>query len=142
MKKFIALAMAVLMLSALAVPCFAQGGETIIDYTVEETYTFVVPERISLVKDGAAEGTIAVDTCALIPGNTLVITAVSASDWALNDEAATKFQFDKTVFEFTAVGEDTFAVSFVNGAPTVPSKTPYQAVITYTSEIVEPVAAE
>ena len=132
MKKFIALAMVALMLVALAVPCFAADHETIVEYKVDETYTFVVPAKITLVADGSAPAKIEAE-CVLIPGNKLVITADST--WKLNDAAETAFQFSMTEFSFETTGAQDFGVSFVNGAPTVPAVDPYTATVTFTGAI-------
>lgn len=135
MKKFIALAIAVVMLAALAVPCFAATtGETIVEYPVAEAYSFVVPARVVLVKDAEVEGKITVDSYSLIEGNKVVVTAEST--WTLNDPDETEFQFDKVEFEFTEAGDQIFKVSFVDGAPTIPTEDPYRASVTFTGAIV------
>ena len=49
MKKFIALAIAVVMLATLALPTFAAtSGSTTVKYTVGETYTLTVPAEITV----------------------------------------------------------------------------------------------
>ena len=134
MKKIIALAIAVVMIAALSVPCFAAtAGTTTIEYTVGETYDLVVPSKVVLLKDGEAEGTVEVKDCALIEGHQVVVTA--ESEWKLNDVDETEFQFDETEFNFTEAGTKTFKVSFVNGAPTVPAVDPYTATVTFTGAI-------
>ena len=132
MKKFIALAIAILMLATLALPTFAAtAGTTTVKYSVGETYTIVVPAEIT-ASDDTTEIAIAVDDYNLLSTNKVTVTADST--WKMNDAANTQFKLNKTTFDFTADATQNAVFSWVSGAPTVAGS--YTGTISFTSAIV------
>lgn len=133
MKKFIALAIAVLMLAALAVPAFAATtGSTTLTYTVGEGYELTVPATLNL--NTTMTGAIEVSGYNLLATNQVKVTATSETEWKLNDAAATEFELDKTEFYFTANGTQNFTVDWAEDAPSVAGT--YNGTITFTGAIV------
>ena len=132
MKKFIALAIAILMLATLALPTFAATtGTTTVKYSVGETYTLVVPAEIT-ASDDTTEIAIAVDDYNLLSTNKVTVTA--DSNWKMNDAANTQFKLDKTTFDFDADATQNAVFSWVSGAPIVAGS--YTGTISFTSAIV------
>ena len=82
MKKFIALAIAVVMLAALAVPAFAatitDTGSAVVTYSIDEDYTVTIPDNHNF---GA---TVAVSVVGNIE-EAKTITVASANDWTLGE---------------------------------------------------------
>ena len=131
MKKFIALAIAVLMLAALAVPAFAATtGSTTVTYTVGEGYELTVPATLNL--NDTMTGEIEVSGYNLLATNKVTVTATST--WKLNDTAETEFQLDATTFDFEADGTEEFTVSWKTAAPDVAGT--YNGTVTFTGAIV------
>ena len=134
MKKFIALAIAVVMLAALAVPAFAapkEEGSIQVSYTVGETYVVTLPGDLTV---GKAAGSLKVTEYNLYGGNKLVITATSANSWKLN--GTVPYELNDTTFEFTANGTEEVSASWAEGTtvPTVAGN--YVDTVTFSSEIV------
>ena len=132
MKKFIALAIAVVMLAILALPTFAAtSGSTTVKYTVGETYTLTVPAEITV----GAETTnlaITVSDYNLLDTNKVCVTADST--WQMSDAAKTEFKLDKNSFDFTAAATQNAVFSWKTAAPTVAGS--YTGTISFTSSIV------
>ena len=143
MKRFIALAMAMIMLSALALPAVANttvtgdgsapvGATTKVIYTVGETYVFTAP--ISIEVDGK-DGDITVTKYNLCPEN-MVRVSVSAPTWKLG-EAAYKINDlseDGVIAEFTHTSYKTIKATFVADPPYAAGT--YSETITFVASIV------
>ena len=129
MKKFIALAIAVIMIAALAVPAFAAtSGSTEVTYTVGESYVLTVPATLTVA--GAA-GKLVVSEYNVLDTNNVVVTATG--EFALNGEY--DYELTATEFTFDADGEqDVAAVWGENEAPTAAGT--YEDTITFTGAIV------
>lgn len=132
MKKFIALAIAVVMLAALAVPAFAANinddANVEISYTVDENYTVTIP-------DDCAFGAAMAVTVAGNIEDAKVVSVTSANSWKMIDEAAneaayslkTGENFDEAVTTTALLTSDTgatvnntvnFKTVWTDGAPT------------------------
>lgn len=97
MKKFIALAIAILMMAALAVPAFAAiteetpdgQGTVTVSYGATDAYTITIPTSITL-GDKGVEGAAQVVSAAgvvLTAGKKLTVSVASANDWAVKNTA-------------------------------------------------------
>ena len=132
MKKFIALAIAVVMLATLALPTFAAtSGSTTVKYTVGETYTLTVPAEIT-VGDETTDIAITVGDYNLLSTNKVTVTADST--WKMSDANNTEFELDKTSFDFTAAATQNAVFSWKTAAPAVAGS--YTGTISFTSSIV------
>lgn len=143
MKRFIALVLAIIMLSALALPAMATtsvtgdasapvGTTTKVIYTVGETYVFTAPIRIEV--DGK-DGDITVTKYNLCPEN-MVRVSVSAPTWKLG-EAAYKINDvseDGVIAEFTHTSYKTIKATFVADPPYAAGT--YSETVTFISTIV------
>lgn len=131
MKKFIALAIAVVMLAALAVPAFAATeGSTTVQYTVGETYTLTVPATIDVKTTQTIA--VAVSDYNLLATNNVSVAATST--WKMNDTAQTEFQLDETEFVFDGNESQDATFSWKTAAPSVAGS--YTGSITFTGSIV------
>ena len=140
MKKFIALALALVMLAALAVPAFAatKTASTVISYSVGETYEISIPETLN-VNDSQ---TLTVKTTAVnVDEANVVEVAITAGAFKLGGKAY-------KLGDITAAGADAVVISaaedktenltfaWVDGAPTQASVEAYTDTITFTAAIV------
>ena len=134
MKKFIALAIAVIMIAALAVPAFAAtSGETDVTYTVGESYVLTVPATLTV---GGAAGKLVVSDYNVLAENNVVVTA--SGEFKLTSEDAEgeyAYALNATTFTFADDGEqDVTATWGENEAPTAAGT--YEDTITFTGAIV------
>lgn len=141
MKKFIALALALVMMTVLAVPAFAaepQTGTTTISYNVGETYTLTVTESLTVSKDGGEKITVAISDVNVATGNKVQVTisdgnfTLGGSAYKLGDITAK----GATVIESNTNQSQDLAFAWVSGAPTQASTSPYTDTLTFTAQIV------
>lgn len=131
MKKFIALAIALVMLVALAVPAFAAtSGTTPVTYTVGETYAVVVPEALVVEGDAAEVGVSAINVNA---GNAVKITATS-TEWKLNGTYA--YELSETEFTFTEVATEEVSATWAEDTVAPTAAGTYTDTVTFTGSIV------
>ena len=124
MKKFIALALALVMLAALAVPAFAfedQTDSTLVTYTVGESYVFEVPATLTV---GGAAGNIEVSDYNVLSTNKVQVS-VEIAAWTLGaGEDAKAFKLNEltangVIASFEDDGTEALTATFVAGAPAV-----------------------
>ena len=139
MKKFIALAIAILMLTTLAVPAFAaDSGTTQITYTVGDSYTLTVPSEITVAGTAAA---IAVSEYNVVDAKQVKVTATSAGEWKLNDTYA--YVLNETEFTFDDNGSQNVSAAWDEGTVAPTAAGTYTDTVTFTGSIVDkPAAAE
>ena len=146
MKKIIALAIAVLMLAALAVPAFAvetadatgtntqSSADTNVTYAVTQKYTFTVPADITLGETGKAGNEVTASGVTLYKGHKLTITTSETAQMKADDsEATADITLSKYVFDFTAADTQSFDITWT--APTVAGN--YKTTLTFAAAIVE-----
>ena len=146
MKKIIALAIAVLMLAALAVPAFAAAGsdtinatgDTTVTYTVGNSYVLTVPANITV---GGAAGKIAVSEYNVITAKKVSVAATSEEGFVLtttngDTEGTYTYELNSNTFTFTADGEQDVTATWADEvtAPTVAGD--YSDIVTFTATIV------
>ena len=130
MKKFIALAIAVLMLAALAVPAFAQeqdiaengSGRVEVTYTVGESYSVIIPAAMTMetAADVKVVGHVA---------SAKAISVASENGWKLkkgNDEA--EYKLVKIVEQQETTLDTTAAILVSETGDNVNSKVTIKAV--------------
>ena len=133
MKKFIALAIAIVMLAALAVPAFAAtSGTTEITYTVGESYVLTVPATLTV---GGASGNLTVSDYNLLDTH-MVEVSVAATAWTLGEKAfkLNAVTADGAIATFDANESVEVAATFVDGAPTAAGT--YTTTVTFSGAIV------
>ena len=133
MKKFIALAIAIVMLAALAVPAFAAtSGTTEITYTVGQSYELTVPASLTV---GGDAGNITVSNYNLL-ADKMVQVSVAATAWTLGEKAykLNAVAADGVIATFEANNSVEVAATFVNDAPTAAGT--YTTTVTFTGAIV------
>ena len=163
MKKFIALAIAVLMLATLAVPAFAvesadgsnQTANTTVQYTVGEKFTVTIPASIDLPDGANKTVAITVEELNMIDGSTFSVTcaeSVNLTDTAEGDAViVVNLTDDALVWTENVVPEgaeeadtavaNNLTVAWATGAaPTVAGT--YTGQVTFTAAIAHPVQGE
>ena len=131
MKKFIALAIAVVMLAALAVPAFAANetsGNTVVTYSVGETYTVNVPATLEL-NETTKTGTLTVKLTAvnILDGKQVTVTATT--DGKLGDKEDA-FEIEQTGTALVDLEDEVVVAVEVVDAPTAAGN--HAGTITYT----------
>ena len=127
MKKFIALAIAVLMLATLAVPAFAD--DCTVKYSVDETFTLSIPSELVVSKDGGETLTVALQDVNVVDAKTVTVSGT----FALGEKAFTLGELAAAGTVIAATSEDAsedLAFAWVDGAPTAAGS--YQTVLTFT----------
>ena len=127
MKKFIALAIAVLMIAALAVPAFAD--DCTVKYSVDEAYTLVVPAELTVSANGGETLTVALEDVNVVDAKTVSV----AGTFALGEKAFKLGDLEAAGVVIDAATEDAtadLAFAWVDGAPTKAGS--YQTVLTFT----------
>ena len=133
MKKFIALAIAIVMLAALAVPAFAAtSGQTEITYTVGESYVLTVPATLTV---GGESGNLTVSDYNVLAANKVQVS-VQATAWTLGEKAykLNEVAADGVIASFTENGNVAVAATFVDGAPIAAGT--YSTTVTFNGAIV------
>lgn len=108
MKKFIALAIAIVMLAALAVPAFAANNATKVEYNVTETYEFEVIDVVILQKADvdakAGEAWVKINAMNILDASTITIATaddvitLTQNDGAEADTATVKLEQKEFTF--------------------------------------------
>lgn len=127
MKKFIALAIAVLMLATLAVPAFAD--DCVVKYSVGEAYTLVVPAELTVTANGGETLTVALEDVNVVTAKTVSV----AGTFALGEKAFKLGDLTAAGTVIAATTEDAsadLAFAWVDGAPTAAGT--YQTTLTFT----------
>ena len=161
MKKFIALAIAVVMLAALAVPAFAlsegalgsdtgakveNAGSTTIEYTVGASYEFVIDATITMNETDTTNVPVTVNKLNKLDDKVLEIytgasVALKSTDAQAGTEDVTvnfstpKVTFTENVDTVTGPATKNIIAEWDEAAPTVAGY--YSATITYTAQIVD-----
>ena len=116
MKKFIALAIAVVMLAALAVPAFAANetsGTTEVTYTVGSTYTVDIPATVAVGE------TVTVKLSAVNILEDQKVTVTASTDGKFNGTIEGAFEIAQTGTELVDTDDTvTVAVTAGDGLPT------------------------
>ena len=112
MKKIIALALAILMMAAIAVPAMATKGydatstgdgynESIVELGVSGGYTVTIPQKI--VFDAQLKGTATVSVAsAILAGNETLAISVSSDNWQFDEDGDEVADYDAWVMVDTA----------------------------------------
>ena len=142
MKKFIALAIAVVMLAALAVPAFATqtaDNSTKITYGVPESYEFSVPATLDF--DGEDDViTVTVSKLNKKDASVLTVTAPTELELIAADAEGTPstfvvfgaaVTFEENVIDTTATKD--ISVSWKTAAPTISGT--YEGTVTFTATL-------
>lgn len=137
MKKIIALAIAIVMMAALAVPAFAawtdDRSSTTVNYSVGESYTITVPASVSV--DGEA-GTITAAEVNLLANRQVTVTVASDCKFGDVENAfAVKVNDGDTLTVNFDAADETATVKAVSAANTPTEAGTYTGSITYTAEI-------
>ena len=133
MKKFIAMALVLVMMAVLGIPAVAATtGTTEVTYTVGESYVLTVPATLTV--DGA-DGDLTVSDYNVLAANQVKVS-VSAPTWKLGDKAykLNEVTADGVIATFTENGTVKVAATFVDGAPTAAGT--YNENVTCTGAIV------
>lgn len=147
MKKFIALAVAVVMLAALAVPAFAElssdGGGTEVIYTKKQSYVLMVPAEVYI--NGSA-GNIDVLEYSISGSRQLRVTLDTNNGTMTNTATGTNVQnafaveingsTQMTYANFTGASQSA-TIKAVSTSNTPTGAGQYEGGITYTIEIVD-----
>ena len=143
MKKLVALAIVIVIISALSIPAVATvsvsgdasapvSATTKITYNVAETFIFSTPAKLII---NEKTGNLAVTKCNILPTSKIRVS-VSAPTWKLGGctYAINGVSSDGVIVEFTRDCFEVLEATFVDEAPTRAGE--YSETVTFTATIV------